>query len=32
LGILGLWSVGTLIGLTGAWVAVMQHLRAIEPK
>ena len=32
LGILGLWSVGALIGLTGAWVAVMQHLRAIEPK
>ena len=32
LGVLGLWSVGALIGLTGAWVAVMQHLRAIEPK
>ena len=32
LGILGLWGAGSLIGLIGAWVAVMQHLRAIEPK
>jgi cell division transport system permease protein len=23
---------GALIGLLGAWVAVMQHLRAVEPK
>jgi cell division protein FtsX len=29
---LGLWGAGSLIGLIGAWVAVMQHLRAIEPK
>jgi cell division protein FtsX len=24
--------IGALIGVMGAWVAVMQHLREIEPK
>lgn len=31
-GISALCSLGALIGLMGAWVAVMQNLRAIEPK
>ena len=31
-GILTLWMIGALIGVMGAWVAVMQHLREIEPK
>ena len=31
-GISALCSLGALIGLMGAWLAVMQNLRAIEPK
>ena len=31
-GILALCLLGALIGLVGAWIAVMQNLRAIEPK
>ena len=31
-GISALCSLGALIGLTGAWLAVMQNLRAIEPR
>ena len=31
-GILALCAIGAMTGLVGAWVAVMQHLRKIEPK
>lgn len=31
-GVLALCAIGAVIGLIGAWVAVMQHLRKIEPK
>jgi cell division transport system permease protein len=31
-GVLGLCMVGSMIGLCGAWLAVMQHLRAIQPR
>jgi cell division transport system permease protein len=31
-GVLGLCALGSVIGLCGAWMAVMQHLRTIEPR
>jgi cell division transport system permease protein len=29
---LGLWITGSLLGLLGAWLAVMRHLDEIEPR
>ena len=31
-GVLALCAIGAVTGLIGAWIAVMQHLRKIEPK
>ena len=31
-GVLALFAIGAMTGLIGAWIAVMQHLRKIEPK